>query len=125
MKIEYYPNYEDKEKLFLDSKTLDGVVVSEYSVSQISLFSAGGVHMKIPSGQVPEGTLHSPEYFILDDVRVSNIWGKLYHTAFDNGDIDLVKTQIQKLESLVTDKTPLCYKESNDQYEKREIQKIR
>jgi len=125
MKIEYYPNYEDKEKLFLNPRTLDGVIISEYSVSQISLFSSGGIHMKIPSSQVPEGTLHSPEYFILDDVRVSNIWEKLYHAAFENNDIDLVKTQVQRLESLVTDKTPLCYKESNDQYERREFQKIR
>ena len=125
MKIEYYPNYEDKEKLFLNPRTLDGVIISEYSVSQISLFSSGGIHMKIPSSQVPEGTLHSPEYFILDDARVSNIWEKLYHTAFDNKDIDLVKTQVQRLESLVTDKTPLCYKESNDQYERREFQIVR
>lgn len=125
MKIEYYPNYEDKEKLFLNPRTLDGVIISEYSVSQISLFSSGGIHMKIPSSQVPEGTLHSPEYFILDDVRVSNIWEKLYHAAFENNDIDLVKTQVQRLESLVTDKTPLCYKESNDQYERREFQKVR
>lgn len=125
MKIEYYPNYEDKEKLFLNPRTLDGVIISEYSVSQISLFSSGGIHMKIPSSQVPEGTLHSPEYFILDDVRVSNIWEELYHAAFENNDIDLVKTQVQRLESLVTDKTPLCYKESNDQYERREFQKIR
>ena len=125
MKIEYYPNYEDKEKLFLNPRTLDGVIISEYSVSQISLFSSGGIHMKIPSCQVPEGTLHSPEYFILDDVRVSNIWEKLYHAAFENNDIDLVKTQVQRLESLVTDKTPLCYKESNDQYERREFQIVR
>lgn len=124
MKIEYYPNYEEREKLFINPKTLDGVTVYDGSPYQISLFSTGGVHMKIPSSQVPEGTLHSPEYFILDDARVSNIWGKLYLAVSEN-DRDLAKSQIQRLESLVTDKTPLYYKESNDQYEKREFQKVR
>jgi len=121
MKIEYYPDYLCGIKLFLDPSTLDGIMLSDEDVSLISFLSVDDIPKHIPQTPEPEGTLQTPAYFLLDVKK--SLWKRFYESAF-LGDFNTAKEKCNAFETLVNDKTPKLYRESNHQYENRVIMKL-
>ncbi|MFO7711207.1 MAG: hypothetical protein R6V53_05575 [Candidatus Woesearchaeota archaeon] len=119
MKIEYYPEYICGEKFFLNPETLNGVSLSKNHIDQVSLLTLDKIPKRIPKTPHLEGTMQTPYYHILEGITRKE-WDELDEKAFA-GDIEGAQATVQKLEALVTDHTPKFYRESNDQYENRQI----